>query len=631
MRFANVAFVAFLTIALMAVAGGAGPVFAQDDLPPPSGVTAVEVGTGEVVVSWNEVRAAPFYRVGWVAYEDMLRVTAAGREWLDAFVFVDVANLGQTEYTVSRLEPGKPHYFIVASLTDRFGKASWPDGWSDLLTLSADLPACPLAQQPAEPSVDRPALVALYHATGGSDWTISAGWLTDAPVGRWHGISVNADNRVTEIDLRDNGLAGSIPPELGNLSHLQRLHLAGNALTGCIPVGLRGVSQHDLSALGLLDCIVNREMEYRHSIDIPGEWEQLEDGSYRSSVHGGGIRITSQQLHGDHTLEQFSHAVRSDLPRDWWWTAFSVLGEISVQQTQVGDRPAQRLRYRVQESPQFCPLDVAELITVSDDLPGPPQGFRARVWMCDHNVAAHGAARDRILDSFRVETGPATYYRQFISVNGVSVKAAGMVDPAAVRAGADIVVALLSGREDIARCMARQGAALAIIPRDQVVSELPEYAHLSGTSDFTGRSYDSYDLRGLGGTAAQPVSSAAEEQLLGNRGPEHAYQPYRGLVAVHEFAHGVQNICFTPADHDQWDAFYADALGAGLYPGAHLMANVMEFFAVFTTAYFEVTDELGPNSTRQTLSTRYPEISQALHVIYAGATLPERYRELLPR
>ena len=658
----RVVFVFSLVTVLVAVTGGAPPAFAQAALPAPVGVAAEEVATGQVVVRWDPVPDALFYRVGWVANEDIAKVTAEGREWLDAFVFVDVANLGQTDYTVSRLEPGKFHYFIVASVTVRFGEPTWSE-WSNPLLLSDDLTACPVARPAMMSSPDRAALVTLYHATGGANWIDHTSWLSDAPLGEWYGVTVNDDGRVLEVRLGSNGLVGSIPPELGNLtdltaldlsgnrltgpipselgnlSSLERLYLGGNALTGCVHAALRAVRENDLSDLGLPGCVVNRDLEYSYSIntniDTPGEWErdQEREASYFATSHTGRIRIFSQQLPSAYTLEQFSQLVQSDLPRDWWWwhPGVSMLGAVSTEPAQVGDQPALRLRYWVRENDEYCAVDIEELITVSNVLAGSPQGFRVRVQMCAPHVADHGPTRDRILDSFQVATRPAAYYRQFISVDGVSVKAAETVDPTAVQGGADIVAAMLSGREDIARCMTRQGASLAIIPKDQWVTTLPEFAHLSGRSDFTGRTYDSFDLRGLGATRDRTTSAAAEEHLLSGPVIQHRYLPYRGLVAVHEFAHGIQNICFTQEDHDRWRGFYEDMLDAGLYAGTHMMADIYEFFAVFSTGYFEVTHELGTDSNRENLRTRFPEVFEALDSIYGGATLPERYLEPLLR
>ena len=80
---------------------------------------------------------------------------------------------------------------------------------------------------------ERAALAALYEATDGQNWRNNGNWLTDAPLGEWHGVTVDADGRVESLDLRDNGLGGPIPPELGNLTSLETLHL-GISLEVCL-------------------------------------------------------------------------------------------------------------------------------------------------------------------------------------------------------------------------------------------------------------------------------------------------------------------------------------------------------------------------------------------------------------
>ena len=82
---------------------------------------------------------------------------------------------------------------------------------------------------------DRAALEALYDATGGAGWTRSTNWKTTAPVGEWHGVTTDADGRVTRVYLSFNNLTGRIPPALGNLARLRELYLAWNELTGPIP------------------------------------------------------------------------------------------------------------------------------------------------------------------------------------------------------------------------------------------------------------------------------------------------------------------------------------------------------------------------------------------------------------
>ena len=71
-------------------------------------------------------------------------------------------------------------------------------------------------------SYDRAALVALYDATDGPNWTDNGGWLTDAPLSEWHGVTVR-DGWVEGLYLQGNALTGPIPPELGGLASLRVL------------------------------------------------------------------------------------------------------------------------------------------------------------------------------------------------------------------------------------------------------------------------------------------------------------------------------------------------------------------------------------------------------------------------
>ena len=94
----------------------------------------------------------------------------------------------------------------------------------------------------ADSADDRNALVALYNATDGSNWTNRANWLSDGPLDNWYGVTSDANGRVTGVNLNYNDLAGEIPVELGNLSNLLSLDLGSNQLTGPIPVELGNLS-----------------------------------------------------------------------------------------------------------------------------------------------------------------------------------------------------------------------------------------------------------------------------------------------------------------------------------------------------------------------------------------------------
>ncbi|MBF0430880.1 MAG: hypothetical protein HQK83_06350 [Fibrobacteria bacterium] len=80
-------------------------------------------------------------------------------------------------------------------------------------------------------------LVAFYNETGGADWTSNTNWLSTEPLSSWEGIAADV-NHVTEIDLYDNNLVGTIPAELGNLTGLTYLDISINSLTDTIPFEL---------------------------------------------------------------------------------------------------------------------------------------------------------------------------------------------------------------------------------------------------------------------------------------------------------------------------------------------------------------------------------------------------------
>eukprot|EP00752_Nemacystus_decipiens_P018773 g16831.t2 len=82
---------------------------------------------------------------------------------------------------------------------------------------------------------DREALITLYNATDGPNWSYSHNWCTDAALADWQGVVVDDQDRVVELRLVLKNLRGSIPPELGNLAALKVLHLEYNKLNGSIP------------------------------------------------------------------------------------------------------------------------------------------------------------------------------------------------------------------------------------------------------------------------------------------------------------------------------------------------------------------------------------------------------------
>ena len=117
-----------------------------------------------------------------------------------------------------------------------------PEVWQDVEENDldeVDLPIC----------TEEGALIALYQATDGDNWVSNQNWLSNRPIGTWHGVITDENDRVVELDLSENDLNGTIPSELGYLTYLEVLYLSENQLSGTIPPAL-GILSH-LIELGL--------------------------------------------------------------------------------------------------------------------------------------------------------------------------------------------------------------------------------------------------------------------------------------------------------------------------------------------------------------------------------------------
>ena len=155
---------------------------------------------------------------------------------------------------------------------------STPDDFSHLaarfaaiLSLALVAGACgddPAAPDPEPPRIspDRDVLVAIYNATDGAGWRQDTNWLTDAPVGEWHGVDTDAGGRVVTLTLSTNGLKGRVPAVIGELSELRHLAIAGNQLTGPVPPELGSATKLDTLFLN------NNQLTGL----IPGSFLQLE-------------------------------------------------------------------------------------------------------------------------------------------------------------------------------------------------------------------------------------------------------------------------------------------------------------------------------------------------------------------
>lgn len=94
----------------------------------------------------------------------------------------------------------------------------------------------PIVVGPPQIRLEYAALRALFDQLGGPGWARNENWVTHRPLNSWSGVKIDSDGFVTELQLDQNNLVGTLPAEIGALKRLRRLDLDLNfGITGAIP------------------------------------------------------------------------------------------------------------------------------------------------------------------------------------------------------------------------------------------------------------------------------------------------------------------------------------------------------------------------------------------------------------
>lgn len=193
------------------------------------------------------------------------------------------------------------------------------------------------------------------------------------------------------------------------------------------------------------------------------------------------------------------------------------------------------------------------------------------------------------------------FYAKYLNVNGVHLISSPRTSDEAMRAAYRTIYAMTCMLPaEVTATMARNGAKVAVMARDEVTTDIPEHAYLKADTliDWDARA------RGLGGDLDDPTSSCAEENVLCLEGDRYHAED----ILVHEFAHAIHQLGIAPADptiDDRLRTAYEAALAAGKWADTYAATNIYEYWAEGVQSWFNVNTEVKePNGVHNRVNTR---------------------------
>lgn len=228
------------------------------------------------------------------------------------------------------------------------------------------------------------------------------------------------------------------------------------------------------------------------------------------------------------------------------------------------------------------------------------------------------------LPELKITTPPKSlhadpFYKKYIAADGIAILASGQVHDQALFQAADIVTHMLQYvRKDAVRQLAKT-IRIAIIGTKEQTTDIPEYRQLN--SLFPGTNWNTR-TRGIGATDEIPISSGAEENLLGLPGDK-----YKGEgIFVHEFGHTIADMGLAKVDstfNPRLQSAFKGAIAKGLWKNTYAATNEHEYWAEGVQDYFGCNVYAKPANgvhndivTRSALKAYDPGLYQLLNATF---------------
>ncbi|MGE0077846.1 MAG: M64 family metallopeptidase [Bacteroidales bacterium] len=217
------------------------------------------------------------------------------------------------------------------------------------------------------------------------------------------------------------------------------------------------------------------------------------------------------------------------------------------------------------------------------------------------------------------------FYKKYLDAKGISIIGSHKVPDEAFFHVRRTILQMLSKRPDVLAKMVENKARIGIMARYEGTTEIPEHRELAQDTSIN------WDLRarGLGADIETPITTCAEENLLGYELDKYHNED----ILIHEFAHSMHGLAIMYIDtsfNSTLQKYLDMAMAEGKWLNTYAATNIWEYFAEGVQDWFNVNGEAIPGNgvhiwvnTRKELKEYDPRLYELL-----SKWLPDEYGDI---
>lgn len=204
------------------------------------------------------------------------------------------------------------------------------------------------------------------------------------------------------------------------------------------------------------------------------------------------------------------------------------------------------------------------------------------------------------ITSVPLSLGLDPFYRKYTDANGIPVISSAKVPEEALIKARNIILIMLSLRDDVRLKLIENHARVGIIGATEGTTDMPEYEFLKNDPNTN---WDER-ARGLGGTIWVPLSTGAEENILCYTNDRYKTED----ILIHEFSHAIHGMGakFVEPDFEtRLNSIFTNAISSGKWANTYAATNFSEYWAEGVQSWFNVNAQSSPaNGIHNYVNTR---------------------------